>query len=382
MRKILLYIICFAHSLGLFAQNEAYWKSYFQSRIQNLDPIEGIWSCSNTVTVVDNLGSRSSSNPQYASIAIYKDGNKFKGVKIPADNDISWTFTSSATSVIYLVSLYYSESGAYAKANAVLTGGGLLEFSYDKPIEQLRYECKGCRWDNMGRIWKRFEQQWIKLYPTQADYEKSIPTSSSGTGFAIASNGIIATNYHVVEGAKKIKVRGVNADFNKAYSATVLVSDRKIDLALIQISDYSFTSLGAIPYTIKLGNTSVGKNIFVLGYPLRASMGDEIKLTNGIISSSSGFQGDITSYQISAPVQPGNSGGPLFNSQGNVVGVINAKHAGAENATYAIKSRYLLDLIDLLNKSPTLQTTNYLAGKSLTNQVSMVKKFVYIIETE
>jgi len=118
----------------------------------------------------------------------------------------------------------------------------------------------------------------------------------------------------------------------------------------------------------------------VLGYPLRATMGDEIKLTNGIISSKTGFQGDVTSYQISAPVQPGNSGGPLFNDKGELIGVINAKHAGAENASYAIKSSYLMNLLNLMDSPPVLQKTNTLAGKSLSQQTESVKKFVYIIE--
>ena len=111
-------------------------------------------------------------------------------------------------------------------------------------------------------------------------------------------------------------------------------------------------------------------------------MGDEIKLTNGIISSRTGFQGDITSYQISAPVQPGNSGGPVFDSQGNIIGIINAKHLGAENASYAVKASYLTNLIVLLPRPPILQTVNSLTGKTLTQQVELAKKFVYIIETE
>jgi S1-C subfamily serine protease len=205
---------------------------------------------------------------------------------------------------------------------------------------------------------------------------------SSGTGFSISSNGIIVTNYHVIDNATSIKVRGVNSNFNKTYRAKILVSDKNNDLALIQIDDYNFTSLAVIPYTIKTSLTGVGENIFVLGYPLRATMGDEIKLTNGIISSKSGFQGDVNSYQISAPIQPGNSGGPLFDNQGNLIGIINAKHVGAENASYAIKASYLTNLIDLLPTSLKLQTINLLKGKTLTQQVGQVKNFVFIIETE
>jgi S1-C subfamily serine protease len=226
---------------------------------------------------------------------------------------------------------------------------------------------------------------YLKLYPTVNDKVISngkIPKLGSGSGFGLTTNGIIVTNYHVIEGAEKISVRGINSNFTKAYKAKVLVSDKNNDLALIQIDDADFSNLGTISYTIKKGLVAVGESIFVLGYPLRATMGDEIKLTNGIVSSKSGFQGDVTSYQISAPIQPGNSGGPLFDSQGNLVGIINAKHSGAENASYAVKSNYLTSLIELLPNLPKLQTLNLLTGKSLTQQVELAKKFVYIIETE
>lgn len=239
----------------------------------------------------------------------------------------------------------------------------------------------------MKIIWTDGSSQdfFIKLYPTTNDNVVQSGNQSklaSGTGFGISSNGIIVTNHHVIDGAKTIKVRGINSDFNKTYKAKVLVSDKNNDLAIIQIDDYGFTTLGTIPYTIKTSLAGVGENIFVLGYPLRATMGDEIKLTNGIISSRTGFQGDITSYQISAPVQPGNSGGPLFDSQGNLIGIINAKHTGAENASYAVKTSYLTNLNDLLPSPLKFQTINSLTGKTLTQQVELAKKFVYIIETE
>lgn len=168
---------------------------------------------------------------------------------------------------------------------------------------------------------------YIKLFPAANDDIQTLKIgTSSGTGFAISPNGYIATNHHVIEGGSSISVRGINGDFSKQYSAKVITEDKKNDLAIIKIDDENFTSLGIPPYLIKGKTSEVGTSIFVLGYPLRSSMGDEIKLTNGIISSKSGFQGDITTYQISAPIQPGNSGGPLFKSNGELIGIVNAKH--------------------------------------------------------
>ncbi len=227
------------------------------------------------------------------------------------------------------------------------------------------------------------ESMYLKLYPTADDNIEQYDNKhvkSSGTGFAISSSGYIVTNQHVTQGASNIKVRGVKGDFSVTYKAKVVAEDKNNDIAIIKIDDPNFTTLGVPPYTIAKPTADVGSSIFVLGYPLRATMGDEIKLTNGIISSKSGFQGDITSYQISAPVQPGNSGGPVFDNNGNVIGIINAKHLGAENASYAVKINYLTNLIDIIDDNPKLSTTNTLSGKELSDQVKYAKEFVYIIE--
>jgi S1-C subfamily serine protease len=166
------------------------------------------------------------------------------------------------------------------------------------------------------------EIQMIKLFPSLEDIQKNVPTS--GTGFALSSDGYIVTNYHVIKGASNIVIRGVEGDFSKTYKAKLVIEDKNNDIAILKIDDITFKSFGIIPYVISNKSYDVGTSIFCLGYPLRATMGDEVKLTNGIISSKSGFKGDITTYQITAPVQPGNSGGPLFDDKGDLMGIINA----------------------------------------------------------
>lgn len=386
MNKILSFFIFVFVPILAFSQpfsTESQWETYFKNRINQLDPIEGVWSNSNVMRLYDrNKVVQTYNHPQVESVAIYKSGNKYKAYSFGPDADKSSeiSFINTASAGIYLFEIKYNSTYSIAKANTVLTGNGLLEFSYEKPTEELKYIIRelGEEWIDGARI--TYEHQWIKISPTSEDYLTSTP--SSGTGFGISSNGIIVTNFHVIDGAKTIKVRGLNSDFNKTYNAKILVSDKNNDLALIQIQDSNFTTLGSIPFTINSSLAGVGENIFVLGYPLRATMGDEIKLTNGIISSKTGFQGDITSYQISAPVQPGNSGGPMFDSQGNLIGIIKAKHSGAENASYAIKSSYLSGLLEMVSNAPKLQTLNSLKDKTLTEQVELVKSSVFIIETE
>lgn len=200
----------------------------------------------------------------------------------------------------------------------------------------------------------------------------------SGTGFAL-NNGYIATNYHVVENAKSIKVQGVRGSFNTEYNAIVISTDKFNDLAIIKINDSRFNGFGTIPYRVKTSTSEVGEDVFVLGYPLTTTMGDEIKLTTGVISSKTGFQGDVSLYQISAPIQPGNSGGPLFDGNGNLIGIVNAKHRGAENVSYAIKASYLNNLVESASSISLLPTNNSVSGMSLSNKVKSLKNFVFMI---
>ena len=225
---------------------------------------------------------------------------------------------------------------------------------------------------------------YVKLFPSVSDNfgNPSSNSEGSGTGFALSSNGYIVTNNHVIDKAKSIEVKGVNGNFTRKYTAEVVVSDERNDLAIIKINDTDFTTLGSVPYIFRQGIADVGENIFVLGYPMTSTMGEEIKLTNGIISSRTGYQGDISMYQISAPVQPGNSGGPLFDKNGNIIGVVSAKHTLAENAGYAIKISYIRNLIDMLPQRITLPQTSQLNGKSLTEQVKNASRHVYIIEVK
>ena len=124
----------------------------------------------------------------------------------------------------------------------------------------------------------------------------------------------------------------------------------------------------------------MGEEVFVLGYPMTYYMGEEIKLTNGIISSKSGFQGDISTYQISAPLQPGNSGGPMFDSDGNIVGITSSGFRSAENVGYAIKTSYLYNLVESSVSSEIIPTNNTVPSGSLADKVKAVKSSVFFIK--
>lgn len=182
-----------------------------------------------------------------------------------------------------------------------------------------------------------------KIYSPERNNPKPESGSNSyGTGFLINTKGYLITNYHVIENAKTIYIM---LNTGGKLECIQIANDKDNDLALLKIKDgiNKLTNSKAFKFNFK--SAEVGSEVFTLGYPLIDKMGTEIKVTSGIISSRSGYQGDKTTYQISAPIQPGNSGGPLFNEKGEVIGITNAKLKGAENASYAIKSIFLNSLI-------------------------------------
>lgn len=217
---------------------------------------------------------------------------------------------------------------------------------------------------------------YLKLYPASPANHSN---EWSGTGFALNS-GYVVTNHHVIDGAKIIEIYGVKGDFETPYTASVIASDKNNDLALLKINDSRFTGFGTIPYKVKTTQSEVGESISVLGYPLTSTMGEEIKLTTGVISSKTGFQGDVSLYQISAAIQPGSSGGPLFDNYGNIIGIISSKHTGAENVGYAVKATYLRTLIESCTSSSVLPTNNSLSGLTLPEKMKRSKNFIFMIK--
>ncbi|MFK7908808.1 MAG: S1C family serine protease [Chitinophagales bacterium] len=223
--------------------------------------------------------------------------------------------------------------------------------------------------------------KYLKLSP-KSDL---IPTKkremiSSGSSVAISPDGYLVTNYHVVEGGNTIEVQIKQNGYTKTYQAVLMISDEVNDLAVLKINDPSFKELPSISFSLRTSLSEVGEKIFTLGFPLTSTMGTDVKLTDGIISSKTGYKGDVSTYQVSAPVQPGSSGGPLFDMEGNLVGIIKAKHSKAENATYAVKSRNVLNLIELLPNKVVLPQMGDLKGMSLQDQVKDLQRFVFWVK--
>lgn len=353
--------------------------SYFANNTQNLDPIEGVYDV-NIEQWGENAFRKFPSETTNITMVIYKDRTGifrvFKNEQV--------TIKKIGSTPIYNYNIFWSGSNITDSKRFVLHENTLFDVNYSIPDRQLRYDL-GKNYQTGFKV--NYKCSFIKTYPTPEMYANSQKQDKSqesfnqwsGTGFAL-KDGYIVTNYHVIEGANSITIQGVNGNFNIQYNTSIVGTDKINDLALLKVTDPTFKGFGIIPYSISSAISEVGEEIFVLGYPLTSTMGDEIKLTTGVISSKTGFQGDIALYQISAPIQPGNSGGPLFDKNGNVIGIVSAKHKDAENVGYAVKTLYLQNLIESSLSSAIIPMTNSISEKTLPDKVKKLKTFVYMIK--
>lgn len=200
------------------------------------------------------------------------------------------------------------------------------------------------------------------------------PASYAGTSFLISTNGYLTTSYHVVKEADSIYVE--NETFGNL-KAIVVYQDQKNDIALLKIPDFG-TRKTTLPYAVSKKETSLAEEVFTLGYPR-----EEVVFGSGSISAMSGYNGNPIAYQISVPVNPGNSGGPLFNSRGDLVGIISGQQTQTSGAAFAIKSTILLGSIDQAPDSVKewipLTRSSSLWTSSRVDQVNEWRKYVFMV---
>lgn len=220
------------------------------------------------------------------------------------------------------------------------------------------------------------------------DKSSSDGWKGNGSGFFLNPKGYIATNYHVVEGTTALQANFTRNGKTESYPATVVVTDPQNDLAIIKIDEKSFDGNSALPYGLMTRTKDTGSEVFAMGYPMADVMGSEVKFTDGKISSKSGIGGDVRVYQISVPIQPGNSGGPLFDMGGNVVGItssgLNRDYFKSENVNYAIKASYLKNLMEACPEEIILEerVETPVSSATLTDRIKQYEGYVVLILTK
>ncbi len=196
------------------------------------------------------------------------------------------------------------------------------------------------------------------------------------TGFLIDGKGFIVTNAHVVDRMKTIYVENSKGEY---FAAQTIYSDANTDLAVLKINDTAYKTIYNLPYSINKTNSNLGEQIFTMGYPR-----NEIVYGEGYVSAKSGDEGDSTAYQVSVSVNPGNSGGPVLNKDGQVIGIITSKNFTADGVVFASKSKNIYKLLEAVKKSGDtvtikLPTNTTMKGLNREKQVQKMEEFVFMV---
>ncbi len=221
-------------------------------------------------------------------------------------------------------------------------------------------------------------QQDKKINTVISKLEPGAVIKESGSAFLVDGKGYLVTNAHVVKNAKGAIVlnnKGVE------FKAIIVKIDLEKDIAILKIQDKDYKSMGTLPYGIRKSSTALAEPIFTLGYPR-----NEIVYGEGYLSSVTGFNGDTLSCQIAVAANPGNSGGPVFNRKGEIIGILSTKETQAEGVVFAIQSKYIIQAINDLKKDDTtihdlkIPTASSVKGMDQVQQVDKLLDYVFMVK--
>jgi serine protease Do len=194
----------------------------------------------------------------------------------------------------------------------------------------------------------------------------------------IDSKGYLVTNAHVIKNNKKGIV--VKNSKGEEFRAVVVKTDAARDIAILKISDEDYKPAGNVPYGIRKSSTEIAEPIFTTGYP-----DNKFVYGEGYLSSITGFNGDTLSCQIAVAANPGNSGGPVFNKNGEVIGILSTREEQADGVVFAIQSKYIVQMVNELKKADTslthvkLPANSQVRGLDRVQQVKKIQDYIFMV---
>ena len=202
------------------------------------------------------------------------------------------------------------------------------------------------------------------------------PQKSSGSSFLIDGTGYLVTNSHVVNGASTLVV--VNK--GREYIARNVYNDVNNDIAILKIEDQDWKTVTNLPYSIRKGTVDLGEEIFTVGYPR-----NEVVYNRGYMSARSGYNDDTLSIQIAISANPGNSGGPLLDRNGDIIGILSNRDKLANEVVFASRAINIYKAIEELRKdsanlSIKLPTNSRLKGMDRVQQIKKLEDCVFMVK--
>ncbi|MBS1636752.1 MAG: trypsin-like peptidase domain-containing protein [Bacteroidetes bacterium] len=253
---------------------------------------------------------------------------------------------------------------------ALLSTGGYLLKQQNDEMQKLSRKIDGIE-SSQGAV-----IDFVTKVNSKINKPHYAPATIEGTGFALNNKGYFMTSLHTVKNADSVFVTN---NFIERQTAKLVFTDPELDVAIYKIDNNDVLKKFTFPLIFKESTSGMGESVFTLGFPR-----EDIVYGEGSLSSTTGYHGDTTMYQMSIPVNPGNSGGPLMDEQGNVIGLVCGKQDKLEGTGFAVKTALIKQSIersanDSLKKELSFNTKK---GGSLKNlkrseQIKKIQPFVF-----
>jgi len=271
---------------------------------------------------------------------------------------------------------HYLRTGAVAAGIALLTSLGTAWIFQSSKSDKSRIT-------NLANQHNELKNEIRDIRRSQSQLNQKInqrtapaaPSNTSGTGFALSNDGYIVTNYHVVGNADSLYIQTNNGEYYKAYMTAY---DANNDVAILQVEDKNFRfGKGELPYSFAASKAGLGARVYTVGYP-----NDELVYNEGYISSRNGLKGDSMQYRLELPSAPGQSGSPVVDAQGSIVGIVTSKQAESESNTYAVSSKALLQLVRTMPKEQSIHfpKVSRLNSLSREQQIAKLENYTCIVQ--
>lgn len=263
-------------------------------------------------------------------------------------------------------------AASIAGVTALLISGMITVFSPRAPlrdIEELRRK--------VSNLEQQSSKQRAEFNKIKIKIDPGADVKFGGTGFLVDPKGYLITSAHVLKGAQQVYVQ--NAE-GIDMLADIVHQDPSSDIALLKINDPDFRPSKQLPYGFKKNQNDLSEPVFTLGYPK-----NEIVYNEGYLSSKTGLSGDTMSCQITISANPGNSGGPVFNHHGEIIGILNARQASANGVVFATRSKHIFRLIENLREEDSnlnikVRNSSSIKGIQRAQQVKRVQDHVYMVK--
>ena len=278
--------------------------------------------------------------------------------------------------VVYLWKRYKRVSAIAASIALLttLTVSGLVK-GFSGSIPNSQYEELNKKFSQLEDKTKKQASEIANIKNSPA-VKQNIPYTTGGTGFIIDPKGYLVTNAHVVNGAKNIAIQNEQGEF----VVSVAYTDLEKDIAILKIDDENYEPTSSVPYSISKLPGKLAEPIFMLGYPR-----NEIVYGQGYLSAKTGYNGDTLSCQIEIAANRGNSGSPILNNRGEVIGMLSGKQMNAEGFAFAIQAKNIYRVLEDLKKQDNapkikLSSRSAIAGLDRSSQVKKLENFVYMVK--